>query len=133
MFAAVVPSVLQFALEGVQYMLAKRNIARLAATTADELNTDEEGLADSIREAGPEGLPLALELAADNILVNAVAPGPILPPPGLSDDEMRAVEETTPLGRWGGEIEIAKVVLALLASDFMTGETVRVDGGRHLR
>jgi NAD(P)-dependent dehydrogenase (short-subunit alcohol dehydrogenase family) len=76
---------------------------------------------------------LALELAADNILVNAVAPGPILPPPGLSDDEMRAVEETTPLGRWGGEIEIAKVVLALLASDFMTGETVRVDGGRHLR
>jgi NAD(P)-dependent dehydrogenase (short-subunit alcohol dehydrogenase family) len=76
---------------------------------------------------------LALELAPDNILVNAVAPGPILPPPHLSDDEMRAVEESTPLGRWGGEIEIAKVVLALLASDYITGETVRVDGGRHLR
>ena len=76
---------------------------------------------------------LALELAPDNILVNAVAPGPILPPPTLSDDEMRAVEESTPLGRWGGEIEIAKVVLALLESDYITGETVRVDGGRHLR
>ena len=76
---------------------------------------------------------LALELAADNILVNAVAPGPILPPPDLSDDEVRAVEESTPLGRWGGEIEIAKVVLALLESDFITGETIRVDGGRHLR
>ena len=55
---------------------------------------------------------LALELAPDNILVNAVAPGPILPPPNLSDDEVRAVEKSTPLGRWGGEMEIAKAVLA---------------------
>jgi NAD(P)-dependent dehydrogenase (short-subunit alcohol dehydrogenase family) len=76
---------------------------------------------------------LALELAPDNILVNAVAPGPILAPPHLSDDERRAVEESTPLGRWGGELEIAKVVLSLLESDYITGETVRVDGGRHLR
>jgi NAD(P)-dependent dehydrogenase (short-subunit alcohol dehydrogenase family) len=76
---------------------------------------------------------LALELAADNILVNAVAPGPILPPPELKDEEVKAVEDATPLGRWGGELEIVKVVLALLESDYMTGETVRVDGGRHLR
>ena len=76
---------------------------------------------------------LALELAADNILVNAVAPGPILAPPGTSADESKAVEDATPLGRWGGETEIAKTVLALIDSDFMTGETVRVDGGRHLR
>ena len=62
MFAAIVPSVLQFALEGTQYLLAKRSIARLAVTTAEELNTDEQGLADSIRDAGPEGLPLALEV-----------------------------------------------------------------------
>jgi len=76
---------------------------------------------------------LALELAADNILVNAIAPGPILAPPGTSDAESRAVEEATPLGRWGGELEIAKGVRALLESDFITGETVRIDGGRHLR
>jgi NAD(P)-dependent dehydrogenase (short-subunit alcohol dehydrogenase family) len=76
---------------------------------------------------------LALELAADNILVNAVAPGPILAPPDTSDDESRAVEKATPLGRWGGEIEIAKAVLALLDSDFITGETIRVDGGRHVK
>ena len=54
---------------------------------------------------------LALELAGDQILVNAVAPGPIvrtarhLPP-----DEHAAVIKATPLGRWGGEIEIAKAV-----------------------
>jgi NAD(P)-dependent dehydrogenase (short-subunit alcohol dehydrogenase family) len=76
---------------------------------------------------------LAIELAADNILVNAIAPGPILAPPGTSEEEIRSVERATPLGRWGGEIEIAKAVLALLDSDFITGETIRVDGGRHLK
>jgi NAD(P)-dependent dehydrogenase (short-subunit alcohol dehydrogenase family) len=76
---------------------------------------------------------LALELASDKILVNAIAPGPILAPPGTTDDELLAVEQATPLGTWGGETEIAKAVLALLDSDFITGETIRVDGGRHLR
>ena len=76
---------------------------------------------------------LALELAADGILVNCVAPGPILAPPGTTDEESGKVEQATPLGRWGGEIEIAKAVLGLLESDFITGETIRVDGGRHVR
>jgi NAD(P)-dependent dehydrogenase (short-subunit alcohol dehydrogenase family) len=76
---------------------------------------------------------LALELAADQILVNAVAPGPIVAPPDTSDAEFAAVAQATPLGRWGGEIEIAKAVVALLAMDFVTGETIRVDGGRHVK
>jgi NAD(P)-dependent dehydrogenase (short-subunit alcohol dehydrogenase family) len=76
---------------------------------------------------------LALELAPDQILVNAVAPGPIVAPEGTSDEEFTLVERATPLGRWGGEMEIAKAVLALVDTDFMTGETVRVDGGRHLK
>ena len=76
---------------------------------------------------------LALELAADNILVNAIAPGPIVAPPGTTEAESKKIEEATPLGRWGGEMEIAKAVLALLDSDFITGETIRVDGGRHIK
>lgn len=76
---------------------------------------------------------LALELAADGILVNAIAPGPIVAPPDLSDEEFRAVERSTPLGRWGGDEEIVKAVQALVESDFITGETIRVDGGRHVR
>ena len=75
---------------------------------------------------------LALELAADHILVNAIAPGPILAPPDLPDEELAAVERATPLGRWGGGGEIAKAVVALVETDFITGETIRVDGGRHL-
>ncbi len=76
---------------------------------------------------------LALELAADQILVNAIAPGPIVAPEDTSNETFAAVERATPLGRWGGEIEIAKMVLALVESDFVTGETIRVDGGRHLK
>jgi NAD(P)-dependent dehydrogenase (short-subunit alcohol dehydrogenase family) len=72
-----------------------------------------------------------LELAPD-ILVNAVAPGPILPPPGLGRAADREVLRATPLGRWGGTEEIAKAVLFFIESDFVTGECLRVDGGRHL-
>jgi NAD(P)-dependent dehydrogenase (short-subunit alcohol dehydrogenase family) len=76
---------------------------------------------------------LALELAPDRILVNAIAPGPIVPFEGASSDEIAQIERATPLGRWGGEIEVAKIVLSLVDTDFVTGETIRVDGGRHLK
>jgi NAD(P)-dependent dehydrogenase (short-subunit alcohol dehydrogenase family) len=76
---------------------------------------------------------LALELAADNILVNAIAPGPIVAPPGTTEEEQRAVEAATPLGRWGGPEAIVRAVVFLLETDFVTGETIRVDGGRHIK
>jgi NAD(P)-dependent dehydrogenase (short-subunit alcohol dehydrogenase family) len=75
---------------------------------------------------------LALEVAADQILVNTIAPGPILAPPETTEEESKAVMRATPVGRWGGAEEIAKAVIALVESDFVTGETIRVDGGRHL-
>jgi NAD(P)-dependent dehydrogenase (short-subunit alcohol dehydrogenase family) len=88
-----------------------------------------------VAKAGVKALTeaLALELAADQILVNAIAPGPILAPPDLSKEEGDAVVKSTPLGRWGGEEEIAKAVMFLVTSDFVTGETIRVDGGRHVK
>jgi NAD(P)-dependent dehydrogenase (short-subunit alcohol dehydrogenase family) len=76
---------------------------------------------------------LALELAADGILVNAIAPGPIVAPPGTTEEEIEAVEAATPLGRWGGAEAIVRAVMFLLETDFVTGETIRVDGGRHLK
>jgi NAD(P)-dependent dehydrogenase (short-subunit alcohol dehydrogenase family) len=88
-----------------------------------------------VAKAGVKALTeaLALELAGDQILINAIAPGPILAPPGTSEEELEAVITATPLGRWGGPDEIVKAVLSLISSDFITGETIRVDGGRHLR
>ena len=76
---------------------------------------------------------LALELSSDNILVNAIAPGPIIPPTELDGPEVKEVERVTPLGRWGGACAISEMVIGLLKTGFVTGETIRVDGGRHVR
>lgn len=74
---------------------------------------------------------LALELAPE-ILVNAIAPGPILKPADLPAAEDEQVLRETPLRRWGGVREVVKTVLFLIETDFITGECIRVDGGRHL-
>ena len=74
---------------------------------------------------------LALEFAPD-ILVNAIAPGPILAPADLTPEENARIIEATALAKWGGAEEIAKAVLFLVDTDFVTGECIRVDGGRHL-
>ncbi len=87
-----------------------------------------------VAKAGVKALTeaLALEVAGDGILVNAIAPGPILAPPDTSEQEHEAVERNIPLGRWGGPEAIVAAVLALIENNFITGETIRVDGGRHL-
>lgn len=102
---------------------------------ASERPRDRGYVAYYVAKAGVKALTevLALELADDGILVNAVAPGPMLPSPGAPEAEVQAVARATPLGRWGGADEVAKIVAALIDSDFITGETVRVDGGRHIR
>jgi NAD(P)-dependent dehydrogenase (short-subunit alcohol dehydrogenase family) len=88
-----------------------------------------------VAKAGVKALTeaLALELAQDGILVNAIAPGPIMAPPGTTAEEHAAVARATPVGRWGGEGVIAAAVRYFCDSDFVTGETLRVDGGRHLK
>lgn len=75
---------------------------------------------------------LALEVARDGVRVNAVAAGPILPPEGMTPASVAAAASATPLSRWGGGSAIADAVLALLQQEFVTGQTVRVDGGRAL-
>ncbi|MBI3290196.1 SDR family oxidoreductase [Candidatus Microgenomates bacterium] len=74
---------------------------------------------------------LAVELAPE-VTVNCVAPGPILRPPDLTDEENKEVLAGTPLTKWGGPEEIAKAVLYLLDADFVTGVILPVDGGRSI-
>lgn len=69
---------------------------------------------------------------APRITVNAVAPGLILPPPGKSDEWLDHAAGTVPLRRRGSERDVAEAVLYLLKSEFVTGEVIHVDGGRHL-
>jgi pteridine reductase len=90
----------------------------------------------SIAKAGLVGMTrsLARELAPE-IRVNAIAPGPILWPDDASFDELsrQRIISATPLKREGDPDDIAKAVHFLLAdATSVTGETIRVDGGRHI-
>lgn len=73
----------------------------------------------------------ALEYAPE-VLINSIAPGPIIPPVNLSPELVTEVAAKTPLKRWGGASEIAEAVKFFIRTNFVTGECLRVDGGRHL-
>ena len=75
---------------------------------------------------------LALELASQ-IAVNAVAPGLILPPQGEDDGYLRKLAHTNPLNRYGSLKDITDAVLFLLKSEFVTGQVLFIDGGRHMK
>jgi pteridine reductase len=90
----------------------------------------------SVAKAGLVGLTrsLARELAPD-VRVNAVAPGPILWPDEEVFDELarQRIISHTPLRREGTPDDIAKAVQYLLCdAPYVTGETINVDGGRHI-
>ena len=90
----------------------------------------------SIAKSGLAGLTrsLARELAPD-VRVNAVAPGPILWPDDESFDELsrQRIISHTPLRREGTPDDIARAVHFLLAdANYITGETINVDGGRNM-
>jgi hypothetical protein len=73
----------------------------------------------------------ALEFAP-GITVNAVAPGSILPPAGKDQAYLEDLAKKLPLKRHGGPQDIVDAVIYLLASDFVTGQILFVDGGKHL-
>jgi NAD(P)-dependent dehydrogenase (short-subunit alcohol dehydrogenase family) len=74
---------------------------------------------------------LARGLAPD-IRVNAVAPGPVLPPDDLTADDLQKLAGLTALKRLGAPYDVSRTVLFLVSSDYITGETIVVDGGKLL-
>ncbi len=69
---------------------------------------------------------------APSILVNAIAPGPVLPADDLDQRERAELAEKTALRRLGQPGDIARAVVFLVQSDYITGETLVVDGGKTL-
>jgi pteridine reductase len=69
---------------------------------------------------------------APKVWANAVAPGPILPPPDMDEAEKAAVAKTTALGRWGRPEDVANAVVFLVENDFVNGIVLVVDGGRSI-
>jgi len=70
---------------------------------------------------------------APAVRVNAVAPGVILLPEGWDETVGERLERTTPLKRLGSVNDVVGAVIYLVEADYVTGETIVVDGGRHVR
>jgi NAD(P)-dependent dehydrogenase (short-subunit alcohol dehydrogenase family) len=71
---------------------------------------------------------LALAWGRDGVRVCGVAPGPVLMPEGVSGDS-----EETALGRLGAPADVAQAIRYCIEADFVTGQSLVVDGGRLLR
>jgi pteridine reductase len=87
-----------------------------------------------ISKAGIVQMTRALaRVLAPDVRVNAVAPGTVLLPESWPEDTARRLAETTPLRRLGSPDDVVRAVIFLLESNYVTGETIVVDGGRRIR
>lgn len=69
---------------------------------------------------------------APSLRVNAIVPGPILPPAGESEDSWKKKGLRVPLAHPGESHHISSTAVFLAHNDYITGETIMVDGGEHL-
>jgi pteridine reductase len=105
------------------------NIADLAA-----LETWPAYVPHGISKAGVVQMTRALARAlAPDVRVNAIAPGAVLLPDDWDEAAGERLARTTPLARLGAADDVVQAALYLLAADYVTGETIVVDGGRHVR
>jgi pteridine reductase len=105
------------------------NIADLAA-----FETWPGYLVHGLSKSGVVYLTRALaRVLAPEIRVGAVAPGTVLLPDGWSEADADRLRQTTPLQRNGSPEDVANAVLFILGADYFTGDTIIVDGGRHIR
>ena len=93
-------------------------------TTCAPYSISKKGLEEFTRLA-------ALEYAPE-VTVNAVAPGPVLPPLGSNAESARELAGNIPLEQLPTLGNIAEAVLFLLQAESITGQTLFVDGGQHL-
>jgi pteridine reductase len=105
------------------------NIADLAA-----FETWPEYIPHGISKAGVVQMTRALaRTLAPEIRVNAIAPGAVLLPDAWDDAARRHFASTTPMRRLGSPDDVVEALLYLLRADYVTGDTLLVDGGRHVR
>jgi pteridine reductase len=124
------------------YFLSQRAAPALAAANGSIVNIADLAAFESWPAYVPHGMTkaavvqmtraMARALAPD-VRVNAVAPGVVLLPEGWSETDAEHLRQTTPLRRLGSPEDVAHAVAYLLEARYVTGEVVRVDGGRHVR
>jgi pteridine reductase len=105
------------------------NIADLAA-----FETWPGYLPHGLSKAGVVYLTRALaRVLAPEVRVGGVAPGAVLLPKEWDEASAEHLRRTTPLEREGSPDDVTRTVLFILDSNYLTGETIIVDGGRHVR
>lgn len=105
------------------------NIADLAA-----FETWPPYVPHGVSKAGLVYLTRALSrVMAPRIRVNAIAPGNVLLPENFDATFAAHLTATTPLQRDGSPGDVVQAMLYLLRATYVTGETIIVDGGRHVR
>jgi pteridine reductase len=107
-------------------------IVNIADTAAFE--TWPEYVVHCLSKSGVVAMTRSLaRMFAPLIRVNAIAPGAVLLPENWSEESKRQIESSTPLGRLGSPEDVAAAVLYLVGANYVTGETIVVDGGRLIR
>lgn len=87
-----------------------------------------------ISKAGVIHLTRSLaRVMAPEVRVNAIAPGTVLLPDDWSEEGSERLRRTTPLAAHGSPDDVVGAMLYLLSAGFVTGDTLIVDGGRHVR
>jgi pteridine reductase len=105
------------------------NIADLAA-----YETWPAYVPHGISKAGVVHMTRSLaRVLAPEVRVNGIAPGTVLLPDDWDTAADERLRQTTPLARTGTPEDVSATVIFLLESDYITGETIIVDGGRHIR
>ncbi len=124
-----------FLIQGLKEKLKKSNGSIINITDTNLTKGVANYSIYSAAKAGLEAITkgLARELAPE-IKVNAIAPGAMLEPPDVTwtEEQKNKVIETIPLKRMGSEKDIANAVKFLANSEYITGQTIKVDGGRSL-
>lgn len=124
------------------YFLAQRAAPALRASRGSIVNIADLAAYETWPAYVPHGMTKAAVVQmtrglahalAPEVRVNAVAPGVVLLPEGWSPADAERLRSTTPLQRLGTPDDVAAAVVFLIEADYITGEVIRVDGGRHVR
>jgi len=124
------------------YFLAQRAAPALKAARGAVVNIADLAAFETWPAYVPHGMTKAAivqmtrglaHALAPEVRVNAVAPGVALLPEGWNDADAEHLRRTTPLQRLGTPEDVAGAMVYLLEADYVTGEVITVDGGRHIR
>jgi pteridine reductase len=124
------------------FFLTQRAAPYLAAVNGSVVNIADMAAFETWSAYVPHGMTKAAVVQmtramahalAPEVRVNGIAPGVVLLPEHFDHAQAEHLRSTTPLKRLGTPEDVAQAVVYLATAGYVTGEIIRVDGGRHVR